>query len=72
LQKRSRDPALAKLETPFGTYTTSYEVKDGTLVFTRSLVLKRSTLPVSDYATVRSFFEKIRAAEQAPGVLVKK
>jgi hypothetical protein len=65
-------PDPAKLETPFGTYTTSYEVTDGTLVFTRSLVLKRATVPASDYALVRSFFEKIRAAEQAPVVLVKK
>lgn len=65
-------PDPVKLDTPFGTYATSYAVKDGKLVFTRALTLKNATLPVSDYATVRSFFEKVRAAEQAPVVLVRK
>jgi hypothetical protein len=65
-------PDPVKLETPFATYATSYAVKEGKLVFTRSLVLKSATLPVSDYAAIRSFFEKVRAAELAPVVLVRK
>jgi hypothetical protein len=42
------------------------------LLFTRKLVQKAGTIPVEQYNTVRSFFEKIRAAEQSPVVLAKK
>ena len=35
-------PEAVNLETPFGKYTTSYEVKDGKLFFTRSLTLPRN------------------------------
>ena len=65
-------PDAVKLDTSFGSYSTSYEVKDGHLVFTRSLVQKAATIPVEQYNSVRSFFEKIRAAEQAPVVLARK
>jgi hypothetical protein len=65
-------PDAVKLDTPFGTYATSYDVKDSQLVFKRTLVQKAMTVPVEQYASVRSFFEKIRAAEQAPVVLARK
>jgi hypothetical protein len=65
-------PDAVKLDTPFGVYSTSYEVKDGQLTFKRALAQKAITIPVEQYASVRSFFEKIRAAEQAPVVLAKK
>jgi len=65
-------PDAVKLETSFGTYTTSYVAKDGQLVFTRTLVVRPATIPVADYAKVRSFFERIRAAEQSPVVLLRK
>ena len=65
-------PDPVKLEAPFGSYVTSYVVKDGQLEFTRKLVVRAATIPVADYAKVRGFFEKIRAAEQSPVVLVKK
>lgn len=65
-------PDAVKLDTIFGSYATTYEVKDGHLVFTRKLVQKAMTIPVDQYAAVRSFFEKIRAAEQSPVVLAKK
>jgi transglutaminase-like putative cysteine protease len=65
-------PDPVKLETPFGTYATTYEVKDGQLVFTRKLLQKAVTIPVDQYNSVRTFFEKIRAAEQAPVVLARK
>ncbi len=55
-------PDPVKLDTAFGSYATSYEVKDGVLI----------TIPVEQYNSVRSFFERIRAAEQAPVVLIKK
>ena len=65
-------PDAVKLEAPFGSYVTNYVVKDGQLEFTRKLVIRQATIPVADYPKVRSFFEKIRTAEQSPVVLVKK
>lgn len=65
-------PDPLNLETPFGKYSTSYEVKDGSLVFKRALILNTATIPVEKYATVKDFFVKIRAAEQSPVVLLKK
>src|SRR5947207_11626734 len=65
-------PDAVKLDTAFGSYATSYEVKDGALVFRRKLVQRATTIPVEQYNSVRSFFERIRAAEQAPVVLIRK
>ncbi|HWO01255.1 MAG TPA: DUF3857 and transglutaminase domain-containing protein [Blastocatellia bacterium] len=65
-------PDAAKLDTPFGTYATSYVVKDEQLSFTRTLLVRGATIPVKDYSKVRVFFASIRAAEQAPVVLAKK
>ena len=65
-------PDPVKLETGFGTYQTSYEVKDRELIFTRTLAQKAATIPTDQYPAVRSFYEKIRAAEQSPVVLAKK
>ena len=65
-------PDAVKVETAFGSYSTSYEAKDGQLVFTRKLVQRASTIPVEQYESVRKFFERIRAAEQSPVVLAKK
>jgi hypothetical protein len=65
-------PDPVKLETSFGRYSTSYDVKDGKLLFTRSLTMTRGTVAVDKYDDVRSFFSKIRDAEQAPVVLLRK
>ena len=65
-------PEAVKLETPFGDYSTSYEVKDGHLNFTRSLVVRESTILPADYSKVFSFFATISGAEQAPVVLARK
>jgi transglutaminase-like putative cysteine protease len=65
-------PDPVKLTSEFGTYTASYEVKDGQLVFTRSLVQHAATIPVERYADVRNFFGRVRASEDAPVVLARK
>lgn len=65
-------PDPVKLETPFGSYTTTYVVKDGNLQFTRKLTVQAATIPVVDYSKVRSFYERIRKAEQTPVVLARK
>jgi len=64
-------PDAVKIETPFGSYATSYEVKNNELVFKRQLSQKATTIAPADYETVRKFFEGIRAAENAPVVLAK-
>ena len=65
-------PDPVKLDASFGNYASTYEVKDGHLVFTRSLVQRATTIPADQYLTVRTFFERIRAAESSPVVLARK
>lgn len=65
-------PDALELETAFGKYSSKYEVKDGKLIYSRSLSTKRTTLPVDQYPKVREFYTKILSAEQAPVVLLKK
>ena len=65
-------PEASKLDAPFGSYATTYEVKGGELLFTRTLILRAAQIPVEQYAQVRAFFERIRAAEQSPVVLARK
>ncbi|HZH33076.1 MAG TPA: DUF3857 domain-containing protein [Pyrinomonadaceae bacterium] len=65
-------PDPVKLDTAFGSYSTSYVVKDGQLQFKRTFTQRAATIPPADYAAVRNFFERIRAAEQSPVVLAKK
>lgn len=65
-------PDPLKLDASFGSYSTTYTVKNGELVFTRTLAQRAGTIPAAEYQTVRSFFERIRAAEQAPVVLARK
>ena len=65
-------PDPINLETPFGKYATTYEVKDGKLIFTRSLTTIRTTVPVDKYNSVREFYAKMREAEQSPVVLLRK
>jgi hypothetical protein len=65
-------PDAVDVNQPFGNYAAKCEVKDGLLIFRRSLALKAGTIPVEQYAAVRGFFERIRAVEQTPVVLVKK
>jgi hypothetical protein len=65
-------PDPAEVNQPFGSYAAKCEVKEGHLIFRRSLTLKAGIIPVEQYASVRSFFERIRAVEQTPVVLLKK
>lgn len=65
-------PEPVDLDTAFGKYSTKYEVKGDKLQFMRSLTIKRSSVPADKYDTVRSFFTKMRDAEQAPVVLIRK
>jgi len=65
-------PSPVSLKTVFGNYATTYEVKDGKLIFTRTLTMNRSTISVDHYKEVRDFFTSMLNAEQSPVVLIKK
>ena len=65
-------PNPVKLETAFGSYQTTYEVKNGVLIFTRAMSIRAATIPADQYESVRKFYERIRSAEQSPVVLAKK
>ena len=65
-------PDAVKLETPFGRYDAAYEVSGDHVVFTRSLKLNRYTVPAANYGSIRDFFGRVQAAEQAPVVLIRK
>jgi len=64
-------PSGAKLETPYGTYVSSYKVTGDELLFMRKLEIKAVTVPAAEYSAVKTFFEQVLASEQAPLVLVK-
>jgi hypothetical protein len=64
-------PDAVKIQTPFGSYVTSYEIKDNQLVFKRQLSQQAATISPADYEVVRKFFESIRAADNAPVVLAR-
>ncbi len=64
-------PGRVKIDTAFGRYSSTFEVADGLLVFTRNLAMPSSIIPADRYTEVRSFFQRISAAEQAPVVLLK-
>lgn len=65
-------PEAVEVNQPFGNYAAKCEVKDGHLIFSRSMALKAGMIPVEQYTSVRNFFGQILAVEQAPVVLVKK
>jgi transglutaminase-like putative cysteine protease len=65
-------PDPVSLDTSFGTYKTTYEVKNGELFFSRAMAVRAGTIPADQYESVRKFYERIRAAEQSPVVLTKK
>lgn len=64
-------PDAVNLESEFGRYVTNYEVKEGTLHFTRTYQLKRSLIPAEQYDAVKQFFAKMLDAEQSAVVLVR-
>ncbi len=65
-------PDAVTIDTQFGRYTTSYEIKDDTLIFSRSFETFRKTIPAEQYDEVRKFYSRVRDAENAPVVLVRK
>jgi hypothetical protein len=65
-------PDPLKLDSDYGSYAATYEVKDGHLLFTRTLVQRAATVPADQYKTLRDFYGRIRAVEDSPVVLARK
>jgi hypothetical protein len=65
-------PDPVTLDVPFGSYKTTYEVKNGELFFGRMMAVRAGAIPADQYESVRKFYERIRAAEQSPVVLARK
>jgi hypothetical protein len=65
-------PDAVRVDSDFGTYTATYEVKDGQLVFTRKLVQRAATIPPEKYGDVRAFYARVYASEESPVVLARK
>ncbi len=65
-------PEELNLETSFGKYSTSYEVKEGKLFYKRTLITNRTLIPSKNYNSVKEFFAQILNSEQSPVVLLRK
>jgi hypothetical protein len=65
-------PANAKIESAYGNLETQWSLLDDEIVMEQTLEIRETVAPVSEYAKVRDFFDKVDGAESAPVVLVKK
>jgi transglutaminase-like putative cysteine protease len=65
-------PQAASFETPFGRYTLSYATSGGNIQARRTLVVHGQVVPPDQYAELKAFFDKIRAADGTPVVLARK
>ena len=64
-------PPGGSLKTRFGTYHCDFKVDGSELTFTEELNVEPITVPASEYASVKKFFQQVRGAEDAPIVLVR-
>ncbi|MGE5177525.1 MAG: DUF3857 domain-containing protein [Bacteroidota bacterium] len=64
-------PTPVILETPFASYRLECRSEKGSLIVERSFAIRARTIPVSDYAAARRFFEQVRAAEAAQVLLTR-
>jgi hypothetical protein len=64
-------PAPVDLTTPFGRYQASSTLEaDGMLRYQRTLEIRETRIPASEYEAVRAFFRTVAAADRAQVVLV--
>jgi len=57
-------PANVSLESPYGTYQTSFEITPAALIMNRTVTFNRVIVPATDYAKVRKFFSDISRADR--------
>jgi hypothetical protein len=69
--KADEVPAAAKIESPYGTIEAHWTVQGDEIVFDQTLEIRNTIAPVSEYASIRDFFDRLTGAMSAPVVLVK-
>ena len=69
--KLDEAPGPAKIESPYGTMTASWTVKDGEIVTEMTLEVREMVVPASGYPQLRDFFDKVAGVQNATVVLVK-
>jgi hypothetical protein len=62
-------PKTVQLQTPYGKYSSTYEVSDRTVVVHRSLMLENRMVPVDEYAALKKFLADVAKADRASVVL---
>ncbi|RYE36632.1 MAG: DUF3857 domain-containing protein [Sphingobacteriaceae bacterium] len=65
-------PRNVKVETPFGQYQATVELKDGKLIYNRKLQLNAGTYPAETYRELTDFYEKVFDADNDHFTLIKK
>ena len=64
-------PRSIHLDTEFGRFDVTWQVRDGVLVFQRTLEMRAQTVPTARYQDSKKFLDAVSSAEDAPVVLVK-
>ncbi|HLP09848.1 MAG TPA: transglutaminase domain-containing protein [Opitutaceae bacterium] len=62
-------PDRCSLSSPYGSYESTYEVVDGSIIARRTLRLPKKIVPVTEYAALRRFFQEVAKADHASVVL---
>ena len=62
-------PQSISLENDFGKYSAKWRFDDGKVYFNRTMMIENSIIDTKDYVSVKDFFNRIIAAEQASIVL---
>jgi hypothetical protein len=65
-------PEPRRAETPFGSFSISWQVQNGRVTRNLSLRIHRSNVAPASYADVRTFLDTFREAERLPVILVKR
>ena len=65
-------PEPRRAETPFGSFSISWQVQNGRVTRNLSLRIHRSNVVPASYADVRTFLDTFREAERLPVILVKR
>jgi transglutaminase-like putative cysteine protease len=65
-------PQSASIESPFGQYSLVARQDAGRVIVERKLTLKRVSVPADDYASVRAFVDRVRAADTSPIVFLRR
>ncbi|MEA5140002.1 DUF3857 domain-containing protein [Arcicella rigui] len=62
-------PENIKFENKFGTYQSEFQIKDGSLLYTRKFVRNHGTFPAESYSELIDFYKKVSKADRTQVVL---